>query len=75
MARAPTLRVDELGGVHIYGPSRNMDETQIHHLSTSHIEPTLLGYLKMHIIFLIFSKYCALNQLNSEHIHGHSQNM
>ena len=52
-----------------------MDETQIHHLSTSHIEPTLLGYLKMHIIFLIFSKYCALNQLNSEHIHGHSQNM
>ena len=23
-----------------------MDETQIHHLSTSHIEPTLLGYLK-----------------------------
>ena len=23
-----------------------MDETQIHHLSTSHIEPTLLGYFK-----------------------------
>ena len=52
-----------------------MDETQIHHLSTSHIEPTLLGYLKMHIIFPMFSKSCALNQLNSEHIHGHSQNM
>ena len=52
-----------------------MDETQIHHLSTSHIEPTLLGYLKMHIIFLIFSKCCELIQMNSEHIHGHSQNM
>ena len=52
-----------------------MDETQIHHLSTSHIEPTLLGYLKMHIIFPKFSKSCASNQLISEHIHGHSQNM
>ena len=76
MARAPTLReLMNSGGIHIYGPSRNMDETQIHHLSISHTEPTLLGYLKNARHISNFSKYCELTQINSEHIHGHSQNM